>query len=440
MGIGRHICALTYNWLMFIDEAQLEVQSGKGGDGVVHFRREKYINRGGPDGGDGGRGGDIVFAVNPHMNTLEKFRHQSLFKADDGKRGGKQKQTGRSAEDLVIEVPPGTIISDAQTGAQLADLVEEGERVVICPGGRGGRGNTKFRSARSQAPRLAEKGEPGVEKLLHLELKLIADIGIIGMPNAGKSSFLAAVTNAKPKIADYPFTTLVPNLGVCVLQHDVVLVLADIPGLIEGAHTGLGLGDTFLKHIQRTKVLIHMLDGLSEDQISDYAQINSELALFDPELGEKAQVVVLNKMDVPEVKENYAALEKAFKKRNVKLFATSTVTRENSKEILWQAHKLLQEAPEPKEKTETLPIYRPESDEHAFDVVRFNEGWVIKGAAIERAAKMTYWEYFESVRRFQRIMEAMGINETLLEKGVKDGDIVRIGDKEFEWTYDMGAD
>jgi len=425
---------------MFIDEAQLEVQSGKGGDGVVHFRREKYINRGGPDGGDGGKGGDIIFVVNPHMNTLENFRHQTLYKADDGKRGGKQKQTGRSANDLVIEVPAGTIISDADTGAQLADLVEEGERVVICPGGRGGRGNTKFRSARSQAPRLAEKGEPGVEKRLHLELKLIADIGIIGMPNAGKSSFLAAVTNAKPKIADYPFTTLVPNLGVTVLDHDVVLVLADIPGLIEGAHSGLGLGDTFLRHIQRTKVLIHLLDGLSEDQVSDFAQINSELALFDPELGDKSQVVVLNKMDVPEVREKYAELEKAFKQRKVKLLATSTVTKENAKEILWQAQKLLKEAPEPVEKSETLPVYQPQSDEHAFEVLRLNQGWVIKGAAIERAAKMTYWEYFESVRRFQRIMEAMGIHDTLLEKGVKEGDTIRIGDKEFEWTYDMGAD
>jgi len=424
---------------MFIDEAKIDVESGKGGDGVVHFRREKYINRGGPDGGDGGRGGDIVFAVNPHLNTLDKFRHQALFKADDGKRGGAKNQTGRSANDLVIEVPPGTIVSDAVSGAQLADLVEEGERVVICPGGRGGRGNTKFRNSRNQAPRLAEKGEPGVEKTLQLELKLIADVGIIGMPNAGKSSFLASVTNAKPKIADYPFTTLVPNLGVSVLDHNAVLVLADIPGLIEGAHTGLGLGDTFLKHIQRTKVLIHMLDGLSQDQISDYAQINSELALFDPDLADKAQVVVLNKMDIPEVKEKYPELEKAFKKRKVKLYATSTVTHENAKDILWQAYKKLQEAPEPQEKDEALPVYRPQSNEQAFDVLRTDRGWEIKGEAIERAAKMTYWEYFESVRRFQRIMEAMGIHDTLLEKGVREGDIVRIGKKEFEWTYDMGG-
>jgi len=424
---------------MFIDEARIDVQSGKGGDGIVHFRREKYINRGGPDGGDGGKGGDIIFEVNPHLNTLENFRHQSMFKADDGRRGGVNNQTGRSADDLVIHVPPGTVISDDR-GSQLADLVEEGERIVICPGGRGGRGNPKFRNSRQQAPRLAEKGEPGFEKSLHLELKLIADVGIIGMPNAGKSSFLAAVTNAKPKIANYPFTTLVPNLGVAVLDHDAVLVLADIPGLIEGAHTGLGLGDTFLRHIQRTKVLIHMMDGMSQDQLSDYAQINTELALFDPDLALKAQIVVLNKMDIPEVKEKYPELKKIFSKRNVKLLATSTVTRENARDILWKAFQLLQEAPEPEEKEETLPIYRPQSDEHMFDVVRTDNGWMIVGEAIERAAKMTYWEYFESVRRFQRIMEAMGINETLLEMGVRAGDTVRIGEKEFEWTYDMGND
>ena len=424
---------------MFIDEADIEVLSGKGGDGIVHFRREKYINRGGPDGGDGGKGGDIIFAVNPHLNTLEHFRHRSLYKAEDGKRGGVQKQTGRSAYDLVIEVPPGTVIRDADSGAQLADLVEEGERVVICPGGRGGRGNTKFRNSRNQAPRLAEKGEPGIEKKLHLELKLIADIGIIGMPNAGKSSFLASVTNAKPKIANYPFTTLVPNLGVTVLDHDVVLVLADIPGLIEGAHSGLGLGDTFLRHIQRTKVLIHLLDGLSDDQVSDYAQINSELSLFDPALGEKPQVVVLNKIDIPHVKEKFDGLKQEFKKRKVNLFCSSTVTRENTIEILWQAHKLLQQVPEIIEKEDTMPVYHPQSDEHVFEVYQIDKGWEIKGEAIERAAKMTYWEYFESVRRFQRIMDAMGISDALLEKGVQEGDTVYIGNNAFEWTYDMGG-
>ncbi len=423
---------------MFIDEADIDIASGKGGDGIVHFRREKYVNRGGPDGGDGGKGGDVVFQVNPHLNTLEKFRHQKLYQADEGKRGGVKKQTGRSAEDLVIEVPPGTVITDAVSGAQLADMVDEDARVVVAPGGRGGRGNPKFKNSRNQAPRLAEKGEPGIEKSLHLELKLIADIGIIGMPNAGKSSLLAAVTNAKPKIANYPFTTLVPNLGVSVLDDDVVLVLADIPGLIEGAHSGLGLGDTFLKHIQRTKVLIHLLDGTSPDLLSDYGQINTELSLFDPALGEKAQIVVLNKIDIPDVKEKYPKLKESFKALGVELLATSTVTKENTKEILWKANALLAQAPKPQEKVEAMPVYRPQSSESVFTIKKIDSDWAIIGEAIERAAKMTYWEYFESVRRFQRIMEAMGIRDALIEAGVKEGDSVMIGEHEFEWTHDMG--
>src|SRR4030042_3620375 len=286
---------------MFIDEAEIVVRSGKGGDGMVHFRREKYINRGGPDGGDGGRGGSIILKTTHHLNTLEKFRHQTRFFAEDGKKGGPKNQTGRSAEDLVIDLPPGTLVYDADNGELIADLVNDDQEIIVCKSGRGGRGNARFANSRIQAPRIAEKGEPGIEKNLKLELKLIADVGIIGMPNAGKSSFLAAVTNAKPKIADYPFTTLTPNLGVAVLDEDTTLVLADIPGLIEGAHTGLGLGDTFLRHIQRTMVLIHLIDGNSKDPLADYSQINSELSLFDPELAKKSQVVVINKFDLPQV-------------------------------------------------------------------------------------------------------------------------------------------
>ena len=248
------------------------------------FGGKNILDRGGPDGGDGGRGGSIILKANHHLNTLEKFRHQTRFIVDDGKRGGPKNQTGRSAENLVIDLPLGTLVYNSGSGELIADLVKDEQEIIICPGGRGGKGNTKFANSRIQAPRIAEKGEPGQEMVLKLELKLIADIGIIGMPNAGKSSFLAAVTNAKPKIADYPFTTLVPNLGVAILNSDTTLVLADIPGLIEGAHLGLGLGDTFLRHIQRTRVLIHILDGLSNDPLSDYSQINSELSLFDPEL------------------------------------------------------------------------------------------------------------------------------------------------------------
>ncbi|MDO9546458.1 MAG: GTPase ObgE [Pelolinea sp.] len=424
---------------MFIDEAVIEVQSGKGGDGMVHFRREKYINRGGPDGGEGGKGGDVIFRANHHMNTLEFFRHQTVFKADDGKRGGVKNQTGHSADNLYIDVPPGTILKDAETGEQILDLVGKNEEVVVCPGGRGGRGNTKFMNSHNQAPRLAEKGEPGIEKKIHIELKLIADIGIIGMPNAGKSSLLASVTNAKPKIANYPFTTLVPNLGVAVLDDEVTIVLADIPGLIEGAHTGLGLGDTFLKHIQRTKVLIHLIDGLAYDQMADYAQINAELSLFDPDLGKKPQVVALNKIDIPEVRENLDKSQNDFKKKGIELITISTVTHENTKKLLWKAKQLLDELPDI-EKEVTLPVYRPESKEKAFEIIKNEFGWVIKGGAIERAAEMTYWEYFESVRRFHRILDSMGISDALRIAGVRDGDSVFINDHEFEWAYEMDND
>lgn len=404
----------------------------------MHFRREKFVNRGGPDGGDGGRGGDIIFSVNPHMNTLYKFQHNHTYIAEDGKRGGTSNQTGRSAEPLTIEVPPGTIIHEKSTDRVLADLTAEGQTVVLLNGGRGGRGNSRFANSRHQAPRMAERGEPGEELEIRLELKLIADIGIIGMPNAGKSSMLAAITNAKPKIADYPFTTLVPNLGVAVLDMDVSLVLADIPGLIEGAHMGVGLGDTFLRHIQRTKVLIHLLDGSSQDAMADFSQINTELSLFDPKLGEKPQIVVLNKMDLPAMEEKYATLKKQFKKIGIDLLSCSTLQKKNIREILWKAHQLLQTIPA--EAVETaIPVYTAEVDEKAFTIERKDEGFILHGIAIERAAAMTYWDNYESIRRFQRILQALGITEALREKGIEEGDPVAIGDYELSWTEEFGA-
>jgi len=430
---------VPYNNLMFIDEAEIIVSSGKGGDGMVHFRREKYINRGGPDGGDGGRGGSIIFKTNHHLNTLEKFRHQTRFIAEDGKRGGPKNQTGRSAEDLVINLPTGTLIYDANNGELIADLVKDEQEIIICYGGRGGRGNTKFANSRIQAPKIAEKGEPGNEKNLKLELKLIADIGIIGMPNAGKSSLLAAVTNAKPKIANYPFTTLVPNLGVAILNEDITLVLADIPGLIEGAHTGLGLGDTFLRHIQRTRVLIHLLDGLSKDTLADYSQINTELSLFDPELGKKPQVVVLNKIDLPEVLEKINKIRELFKKKGISLFFISALTRKDLEPVLWKAKQNLDSA-EVIETIHEMPIYHPRSKDKPYQIKKENEGWRIEGAAIERAAAMTYWEYFASVRRFHRILQTMGIEDALREKGVSDGDTVFIGDHELVWSQEWEDD
>ncbi len=312
---------------MFIDQAEIEVKSGKGGNGMVHFRREKYVPRGGPDGGDGGRGGDVILQVRPTLNTLSAFRFTTRFAADDGKGGGGNNKSGKSAGNLVIPVPPGTVVYDAYSGELIGDLTAPDEELVICKGGRGGRGNTHFKNSIQQVPRTAENGEPGEEKRLRLELKLIADIGLVGVPNAGKSSLLTALTNAKPKIAAYPFTTLEPNLGVASIDEDTHIVLADIPGLIEGAAGGAGLGHDFLRHIQRTRVLIHLLDGLGTDPLADFAQINSELALFDPRLAQKPQIVALNKIDQAEVQERWPKIKKELKKRGYESMAISALAR-----------------------------------------------------------------------------------------------------------------
>ncbi|MBT4001751.1 MAG: GTPase ObgE, partial [Chloroflexi bacterium] len=322
---------------MFIDEAKVTVQSGRGGDGIVHFRREKFVPRGGPDGGDGGKGGDVVFVVNPHVNTLFAFRNQRVHRAEDGGKGGTSKKTGRSANDLLIEVPAGTIVYDDETGEVVGDLVENGQRLIVANGGRAGRGNIHFANSRNKTPRTAEKGEPGEERSVRLELKLIADVGIVGVPNAGKSTFLASVTNAKPKIASYPFTTIQPNLGVAELDEYNTLVLADIPGLIEGAHEGVGLGHDFLRHIQRTRVLIHLLDGTAEDPIADFFQINSELSLFDEHLGKKLQVVAVNKADIPDVVERWPILEADLKKHGYEPYIISAVAGTNVRELLYKA-------------------------------------------------------------------------------------------------------
>jgi GTP-binding protein len=418
---------------MFIDEATIYVKSGKGGDGVVHFRREKYIPRGGPDGGDGGRGGNVIIRVSPPLNTLYEFQHQHKYIAPDGKPGAKSNRTGHSAEILVILVPAGTIIYDSDNGQVIADLVKEGQDITICKGGRGGRGNARFANSRDQAPRIAEKGAPGEERNIRLELRLIADVGIIGVPNAGKSTLLAAVTNAKPKIADYPFTTIEPNLGVTSLDDEATLVLADIPGLIEGAHQGIGLGFEFLRHIQRTRVLIHLLDGMAENPINDYAQINSELALFDPNLANKPQVVAVTKMDLPEVKNRWEAIQRKLKKKGIVPIAISAATGINLRKLLFKTLEVLRETP-PALATEEVPIYYAISDPRKYEIQRISNGWRLSGASIERAAAMTYWDNDDSIRRFQRILENLGIDDGLREAGVKEGDMVSIGDYELEWS------
>lgn len=418
--------------MMFIDEAKILVNSGSGGDGMVHFHREKYKPRGGPDGGDGGKGGDVILEVLPTLNTLYAFRHNSKFYAQDGKSGGVNNQTGRSGGDLIIHVPPGTLVYNDGSGYLIGDLVESGNRLTVVKGGRGGRGNARFANPKRQSPRIAERGEPGEQKIIRLELRLIADVGIIGVPNAGKSTFLASVTNAKPKIASYPFTTIEPNLGVAILDEDTSLVLADIPGLIEGAHEGVGLGHDFLRHIQRTRVLIHLLDGLSEDPILDYAQINSELALFDPGLIHKPQIIALNKIDLPEVKSRWTQFQTHFTSMGKHPFAISAATGENVLQVLYKAVQMLANLP-PKEPLEEMPIYRMDVDPRDFHIERIADGWKVHGSAIERAAAMTYWEYEDSIRRFQRILESLGVDEALRKEGVEIGDTVFIGEYELEW-------
>ncbi len=418
---------------MFLDEAKIHVISGKGGDGIVHFRREKYVPRGGPDGGDGGRGGDVILEVDPRRNTLTAFRRRRLVRAKDGARGGGGNRTGASAEDVVLRVPPGTIVRDAESGDLLGDLVEAGQRLTLARGGRGGRGNARFATASNQAPRLAERGEPGEQRHVLLELRLLADVGIVGVPNAGKSTLLSAVTNARPKIADYPFTTLEPNLGVAELDDDHTIVLADIPGLIEGAHSGAGLGTRFLRHIQRTRVLIHLIDGMGEDPIADYSQVNAELALFDQRLAEVPQIVAINKIDLPEVEQRLPELRAAFKRLDIDPLAISAVARSNLRQLLYAAIETLQQPAEIAQEPE-LPVYRPEPDPSAFVIEREPDAsWRIRGKAIERAAAMTYWEYDEAVVRFQRMLERLGIDQALRDAGIEPGDTVRVDEYELEW-------
>lgn len=399
---------------------------------MVHMHREKYRPRGGPDGGDGGRGGDVVLKVNPILNTLNRFHYNQKFAAQAGKNGGPSNRTGRSAEALVIEVPPGTVVFNDETAELLGDLVDAEQTLTVARGGRGGRGNQHFATSRNQMPLTAERGEPGEEFVLRLELKLIADVGLVGLPNAGKSSILAATTNATPKIADYPFTTLEPNLGVAQLDLDSTMVLADIPGLIEGASEGVGLGFDFLRHIQRTRILIHVLDGLSEDPVEDFHNINGELDMFDERLGALPQIVVLNKMDLPEVAARFEPLRGKLRDAGVELLPVSAVSHLNLKEILWKAWRALQEIPvEPIE--ETLPVYRSDEDPDAFEIEQTEEGWVVSGKRIERAAAMTYFDQPGSVRRFQKFLAGIGVDKALRKAGIQEGESVFIGDWELIW-------
>ena len=420
---------------MFYDEAKINVRSGDGGDGMISFRQEKFVRLGGPNGGDGGRGGDVIFVASTHMNSLLNFQHQKHHRAGNGVHGTVQNMTGAGGQDLRIEAPVGTIIRNAATGDVLADLTQPGQEVVILSGGRGGRGNIHFANSRQQAPRVAERGEPGQELWLALELKLIADVGIVGVPNAGKSTLLSVVSAARPKIGDYPFTTLQPNLGVVALDDYETMVLADIPGLIEGASAGVGLGHDFLRHVERTRVLIHLLDGMAVDPLQDWKMINDELALYNPALAAKPQLVVLNKFDLPDVKELEPLLREAISEAGQPFMSISAVTGEGVRPMLYEVKKMLDAQPVDTAPTAAEPVViRPRIEERAFTISR-EDGhvWRVRGKEIERIVSMTYFEFDDALMRFQTVLEKMGITAALTQAGVKVGDTVYIGDMELEW-------
>jgi GTP-binding protein len=416
---------------MFLDQARIQVKAGDGGNGAVAFRREKYIPFGGPSGGDGGHGGDVILVVDPKLNTLSSFHHRTKFVAHRGENGRTKDQTGASGADLRIAVPPGTVVRDADTGLLIADLTAPGQELIVARGGRGGRGNTRFATPTNQAPRMAENGEPGEARTLLLELKLIADMGIVGLPNAGKSTLLASVSAAKPKIADYPFTTLEPYLGVATLDDDTTLVLADIPGLIEGAAQGAGLGHEFLRHVERTRILIHLLDGSSANPLADYDTINAELKAFGRGLDGKPQIVGFNKMDLPPAQEQWAQVKPAFEQRGVEALAISAVAKDGVRELLYRAAQKLRELP-PVEMEEPIPVITL-TEEEPFTIERTSDGWRVSGACIEKIMAMSRLDSYEALQHLQRKFERLGLIEALTSAGVQEGDTVTVGDFEMEW-------
>ncbi|MGE5329373.1 MAG: GTPase ObgE [Deltaproteobacteria bacterium] len=421
---------------MFVDVAKIYVKAGKGGNGIVSFRREKYIAAGGPDGGDGGKGADVIFRVDGSMSTLMDFRYKKRYNAKPGENGGPSDRTGRGAEDLVIKVPPGTVIKDINTGKVIADLTEDGQRFVVVKGGRGGRGNARFTTSTRQIPRFAEQGEEGEEREILLELKLLADVGLVGYPNVGKSTILSIMTSAKPKIADYHFTTLEPNLGVVMLDDGVSFVLADIPGLIEGAHEGVGLGHQFLRHVERTRVLVHVLDvsGVEgRNPIEDFEKINSELKQFNQKLATRKQIVAANKMDLPEAEENFKKLKDKLAAEGYEVFPICAAIGEGLKEVFYRVSELLKEIPVEEETIiEEELVYEVKDD--GWNIRREGEIFVIEGEVMKRVLRKVNFDDTESLQYFQRAMNKLGISKELEKMGIEEGDTVQIYDIEFEYV------
>lgn len=432
---------------MFYDHTKIFVKAGDGGNGSIHFRREKFAPFGGPDGGDGGKGGSVYIEATTNLNTLVDYRYRQHFKATPGEAGARQKMHGAAGGDITLKVPCGTIVRDADSGELIADLIEGGQSVMVARGGRGGLGNVHFATATHQAPREAQNGEPGEERWLMLELRLIADVGLVGYPNAGKSTLLSVVTAARPKIADYPFTTLTPNLGVVAVGQpgsgdEFGFVLADIPGLIEGAAQGVGLGHEFLRHVQRTRLLLHILDGasLDRDPWQDFLAINKELHEYDEHLATRPQVVVFNKMDLVEAQERWPTLKAKAEAQGYTAFAISAAAHQGTDELMAFAAKRLLEIKRDEEEraaAQVVPdtegtVLRPEPID-AFTITKVEGVYVVRGKRVERTVSMTNQDSDESMDRLQVTLSKMGVTKALEEAGVKVGDRVRFGKVELYW-------
>lgn len=423
--------------MAFLDKAKVKIISGRGGNGMVAWRREKYVDKGGPAGGDGGDGGDIYFIANENMSTLMDFRYQSVFKAEAGVNGRSKSQHGRCGKDLYIKVPVGTMIRDLKTGNLVADLTNHDDKVLIAKGGRGGRGNARFATAQKRAPQFCEPGEPPIERDLELELKLIADVGLLGMPNAGKSTFISVISSAKPKIANYPFTTLIPHLGVVTKPSGDGFVVADIPGLIEGASEGVGLGHEFLRHVERCRFLVHIVDLTLENPMENFNKINLELKKHSERLADLYQIIALNKIDAitPEEKEKYF---KEFKKISDDVFLISAATQENVEELKNFMAQKVDEIPKPDFKVELhedLGAY--DNDDSSFEVIKTDKNtFVVFGGKIKRLAQVTDARNLEQVVRLQNILTNMGVFEELKKQGIQDGDTIIVDHLEFNHYED----
>lgn len=422
---------------MFTDYVKIIAKAGNGGNGAISFRHEKYVAAGGPDGGDGGKGGDVYFIVDQDANTLIDFRYKKKFKAENGNNGEGARRFGKSGEDLYIKVPIGTIVKDAKTGRVLADLSEKGQKALILRGGRGGKGNSNFATATRQAPRFAQDGEDGEEKELILELKLLADVGLIGFPNVGKSTLLSIVTDAKPKIADYHFTTLDPNLGVVKKEYGDSFVIADIPGIIEGASEGVGLGIQFLRHIERTRLLLHVIDvsgSEGRDPVEDFYTINEELKKYSQKLSERKQIIVANKIDSMQDESLYNNLEKLAKKKGLEIFKISAATNIGIKELMNHVSQVLKTLPKENlvEIKDEEKVYTLE-DEEPFTINKEGNNYIIDGPAVEKLMKRVNLNDNESMYYFHKMLDELGVSQKLKEMGIKDGDNVTIAGWELEW-------